>query len=195
MRKFFPFLLLLVVACKNDPKQKEQPENLSEEKMEFKQKNTTYYFIRHAEKELSDPAKKDPHLTEEGLERAAFWAKYFADKNIEEIYSTNYSRTIQTVIPLLDTLKLDLNIYNNSELYSQEFLRDTNGKTVLIVGHQLSLPTLMNKILGEEKYSKIPPEQYANLFRIDIAEDGSKTTSVEEIPINGNTTSQISLKE
>ncbi|HLU81326.1 MAG TPA: histidine phosphatase family protein, partial [Flavobacteriaceae bacterium] len=96
MKKVFPFLLLLVIACKNDPKQKDQPENLSEEKMEFTQKNTTYYFIRHAEKDLSEPTNNDPHLTEEGLKRAAFWAKYFADKNIDKIYSTNYSRTIQT---------------------------------------------------------------------------------------------------
>lgn len=189
MKKVFPFLLLLVIACKNDPKQKDQPENLSEEKMEFTQKNTTYYFIRHAEKDLSEPTNNDPHLTEEGLKRAAFWAKYFADKNIDKIYSTNYSRTIQTVIPLLDTLKLDLNIYKNSALYSQEFLRNTNGKKVLIVGHQVSIPTLMNKILKEEKYSKIPAEEYGNLFRIDIAENGNKTTSVKEIPINANPTS------
>jgi len=47
----------------------------------------------------------------------------------------------------------------------------------------------MNKILKEEKYSQIPAEEYGNLFRIDIAENGTKTTSVKEVPINGNTSS------
>lgn len=188
MKHIFPFLLLLVIACKNDPKQKAQPEKASEEKMEFKQKNTTYYFIRHAEKDLSDPAENDPHLTDEGLERAAFWAKYFADKGIDEVYSTNYSRTIQTAIPLLDTLDLDLNIYEGFKLYSQEFLRETNGKTVLVVGHQISLPGLMNKILGEEKYSKISPDEYGNLYTVKIGGDGSKTSSVEEVLMSGDGT-------
>ena len=34
---------------------------------------TTYYLIRHAEKELSNPENKNPHLTQQGIERANNW--------------------------------------------------------------------------------------------------------------------------
>lgn len=186
MKYFLPLIVLLAIACKNDPKNKSQLEKPSEEKMEFTQEKTTYYFIRHTEKDVSDPHKADPHLTQNGLERAAFWAKYFADKNIDLIYSTKYSRTIQTAIPTLDTLNLDLNIYEGFKLYTPEFLRETNGKTVLIVGHQNSLPDLINKILGEEKYPNIPADEYGYLYTIEIGEDGSRTTFKEEIPMENH---------
>lgn len=186
MKYILPIFVLLVISCKNDPKNKAQLENPSEEKMEFTQKKTTYYFIRHAEKDLSDTANPDPHLTPNGLERAAFWGKYFADKNLDMIYSTKYSRTIQTVIPALDTLGLDLNIYEGFKLYSPGFLRETNGKTVLVVGHQNSLPDLINKILGEEKYPDIPADEYGNLYTVKINEDESKSTSKEVIAMGGD---------
>ncbi len=36
---------------------------------------TTYYLIRHAEKERTNPSNRDPHLTAIGQERAENWQK------------------------------------------------------------------------------------------------------------------------
>ena len=44
------------------------------------QRTTTYYLIRHAEKDRTDSLNRNPNLTEQGLERAKKWANYF--KNI-----------------------------------------------------------------------------------------------------------------
>src|SRR5699024_7336238 len=117
--------------CKNDQKQSEEPEETTETKPKMPAKKTTYYFIRHAEKALSDPSEPNPELTEAGLERAAFWAKFFDDKKLDAIYSTNSTRTIQTVIPTLDKTKLELNFYSASQAYSEKFMQTTYGKTVL----------------------------------------------------------------
>lgn len=63
-----PFLILVagfLAACNfqgNHPS--------SEEKTETSEKMTTYFFIRHAEKDLTNPEEKDPELpTKVGKER------------------------------------------------------------------------------------------------------------------------------
>ena len=49
----------------------------------FGQDITTYYLIRHAEKNITDLTNKNPHLTEKGKQRAISWVSIF--KNINSI--------------------------------------------------------------------------------------------------------------
>jgi len=60
---------------------------------------TTYYFIRHAEKERTDITNKNPDLTEKGQQRAENWSTVFKNVDFDFIYLTNYNRTIQTATP------------------------------------------------------------------------------------------------
>ncbi|HET8837770.1 MAG TPA: phosphoglycerate mutase family protein [Flavobacteriaceae bacterium] len=134
---------------------------------------TIYYLIRHAEKDITDSTNHDPHLTGQGIVRAKNWANFFGDKSIDMVYSTEYTRTIQTVIPTLDQTKLELKFYNPDRLYSKEFLEETQGKIVLIVGHQSSVPNLVNKLLNEQRYNKIEADVYNNLYTVVFESDGS----------------------
>jgi len=63
---------------------------------------TTYYLIRHAEKDRTDKTNKNPNLNEKGLERAKKWATYFKEIQLDAVYSTNYNRTQQTAKPTAD---------------------------------------------------------------------------------------------
>ena len=49
-------------------------------------KTSTFYFIRHAEKDTSNPADRDPDLVMEGVLRAARWSSVF--NRIDFISST-----------------------------------------------------------------------------------------------------------
>ena len=60
---------------------------------------TTYYLIRHAEKDRTDNTNRNPHLNPEGEKRAQNWSTYFKDIKLDAVYSTNYNRTIQTATP------------------------------------------------------------------------------------------------
>ena len=60
---------------------------------QVEQKTTTYYLIRHAEKDQSDKTNRDPHLSEQGLKRAKNWATVLNDVKFDMVYSTNYNRT------------------------------------------------------------------------------------------------------
>ena len=60
---------------------------------------TVYYLIRHAEKDRSDKKNKNPELTKQGNNRAAYWASVFKEVPFDAVYSTDYNRTIQTATP------------------------------------------------------------------------------------------------
>ena len=127
---------------------------------------TTYYLIRHAEKDRTDATNKDPNLNEKGLERAKKWAEVLKDVDFDLVYATNYKRTQQTAAPTAKNKNLEVLSYDPKNLFDSEFEKATKGKTVLVVGHSNTTPTLANKILDEEKYEFINDRNNANLYII-----------------------------
>ncbi|WP_299672776.1 histidine phosphatase family protein [uncultured Polaribacter sp.] len=141
------------------------------------EETTTYYLIRHAEKNLT---KKNPNLIEEGIKRANNWATYFKDIPLDAVYTTNFNRTKQTAAPTATHKGLKPIIYKPNKLYTTTFKKRTKGKTTLIVGHSNTIPFLVNKIIGENKYDEIDESNYANLYIIHISGD-KITASLQQI--------------
>ncbi|MDP3313224.1 histidine phosphatase family protein [Lutibacter sp.] len=137
-------------------------------------KSTTYYLIRHAEKERTDPTDKNPHLTDKGKLRAEKWSTIFKNVDFDLVYTTNYNRTIETASPTALSKNLELQFYNTNSLYDQDFIVKTEGKNVLIVGHSNTTPLFVNTILGSEKYPEIDDLNNSNLYIITITKS-SKT--------------------
>tara|TARA_Y100000780_G_C13520211_1_gene353491 strand:+ start:44 stop:556 length:513 start_codon:yes stop_codon:yes gene_type:complete len=142
----------------------------AQETPEKEQKVTTYYLIRHAEKDRTDKSNKNPDLTEAGHKRARNWATYFKDIEFDAVYSTDYNRTKQTVLPTAESNDLDIEIYNPFTIKIDSFLIKTKGKTVLIVGHSNTIPKFVNQLIGEEKYKDIADDNNANLYIVKIKE-------------------------
>ncbi|MBW1297535.1 SixA phosphatase family protein [Aquimarina litoralis] len=132
---------------------------------------TTYILVRHAEKDLSDPSNRNPNLTTEGKERANNLVAILKDIHIDKVYSTNYKRTLQTAEPLAKDRKIEIELYDPRKIYDKAFQEITKGKTSLIVGHSNSTPTLVNKIIGKEKYQSIDEKVYSKLFIITLQDD------------------------
>jgi 2,3-bisphosphoglycerate-dependent phosphoglycerate mutase len=130
---------------------------------------TTYYFIRHAEKEIKKNGNDNPNLSIKGLKRAVFWSDIFKNVKFDDIYSTKFNRTLQTATPIAKSKKLNIQLYNPKDLYNGNFKQITKGKTVLIVGHSNTTPLFINKILGKEKYLEIKETNYSNLYIVSIA--------------------------
>ena len=142
-------------------------------------KPTTYYLIRHAEKDRSDSSNKDANLTEEGLQRAKKWASVFKNIKFDKVYVTNFKRTIQTAEPTANNNNLSIEFYNPLFLYTIDFRKATKGKTVLIVGHSNTTPFFVNKILGENKYPEIDDKNNANLYIVTVKEDLKSSTLLQ----------------
>jgi 2,3-bisphosphoglycerate-dependent phosphoglycerate mutase len=142
------------------------------------EKTTTYYLIRHAEKDRTDTLNKNPNLNKKGQERAKKWANYFKNIDLEAVYSTEYERTMQTAKPTAKSKSLDVQNYDPRRMYDTVFQKETKGKKVLIVGHSNTTPIFVNKILGEKKYKNMNDKDNASLYIVTISD---KKTSIIKV--------------
>ena len=129
------------------------------------QSTTTYYFIRHAEKVDNS---QNPDLSEIGLERANLWNKIFSEISFDEIYSTDYKRTIQTATPTATTKKIQIKLYNPKTIAIESFKKETLGKKVLIIGHSNTTPNFVNQIINQKIYADIEDTTFGNLYIVTI---------------------------
>ncbi|MBU1011914.1 MAG: histidine phosphatase family protein [Bacteroidetes bacterium] len=132
----------------------------------FSQKVSTYYLIRHAEKQVVD--NPNPELTEEGILRAENWAIIFKDIKFDAVYSTDYLRTIATSQPTAQSQNLEITLYHPTKIDIKQFLKETEGKTVLIVGHSNTIPVFVNKLIEKEKYKDIEDDNFGNLYIVEV---------------------------
>lgn len=130
------------------------------------QEISTYYLIRHAEKVITED--RNPDLTEKGYSRAQTWVNIFKDVKFDAVYSTDYIRTIKTAKPTAQDQGLEIQKYHPTKIDIEKFLKDTKGKTVLIVGHSNTTPTITNKLIGEKKYEFIEDDVFGNLYIVEI---------------------------
>ena len=129
---------------------------------------STYYFIRHAEK-VDD--SKNPDLSEHGLKRANQWNTILADVHFDEIYTTDFKRTIQTAAPTATAKNIKTKIYDLKDLNIDNFKNETLNKKVLIVGHSNSIPKFVNQVIKYNLFPDIEDTVFGNLYVITITGD------------------------
>jgi len=129
---------------------------------------TTYYFIRHAEKDRSNPSEKDAHLTGEGHKRAQNWSEILQHIQFDAVYSTDYHRTKETAQPTAAKNRLEVVIYNPRTGFDETFKTATQGKTVLVVGHSNTIPSFVNAVIGQKKYEDIDDSNNGNLYIVTV---------------------------
>jgi 2,3-bisphosphoglycerate-dependent phosphoglycerate mutase len=173
MRKFLLLFIPFLISCNSETDQNNQTMD-----QKSAQEVTKYYFIRHAEKDTSDPDDRDPKLTQEGVARSQNWSRVFKEVDFDIIYSSNYKRTTATAKAVADARQKDVSIYDASKLNDEEFQKNTQGKTVLVVGHSDSNPKFVNYILEDEKYSDIDDSESGSLFIVSKFPDGTVTSDV-----------------
>ncbi|WP_298777595.1 histidine phosphatase family protein [uncultured Polaribacter sp.] len=139
---------------------------------------TTYYLIRHSEKDRTDKTNKNPNLNSDGLERAKKWAEHFKNIDLDAVYSTKFNRTMQTAKPTAESKNLKIINYNPRKMYDSIFQKNTKGKTVLIVGHSNTTPAFVNKIIGVKKYKNIDDNDNSSLFIVTLSND-KKTSEIK----------------
>lgn len=164
---------LMAIACNSN--KSESSAEINSEKM------TQYYFIRHAEKDTTNPSDKDPVLTEQGIKRAQNWANIFKEIPVDLIYSSDYKRTKSTAQIIADSHKKEVQLYSSKKLNDEDFQKNTKGKVVLVVGHSNSNPKFVNYILGQEKYQELSEENYGSLFIVNVSPEGTKSSQLLNI--------------
>lgn len=124
------------------------------------------FIVRHCEKAME--STDNPNLAEEGKKRAAHLAEILKNASVEEVYSTNYKRTLQTAEPVATAMKITTQTYEPRDATFAESLRKV-GKKVLVVGHSNTVPELLNQLTGTKNYK--PEEVYGDLWVVTIQEN------------------------
>lgn len=129
------------------------------------EKFSTYILVRHAETVGEGPERV---LNEIGKKRAEDLKNTLQNIFIDQIYSTNLNRTLQTAEPIAKERNLKIETYDPGILGDfASFLKENyNGKTVLISGHSNTTPGLVNQIIGENRYSDLDETEFYHIFII-----------------------------
>lgn len=130
-------------------------------------KTTTYYVVRHAEKEggATMAMTADPPLSAEGQKQAIDLKNFLTNKNIRAIYSTNYARTISTAEPTRQLYGVTLKIYDprKQEQLLGELKKISDGN-VLVVGHSNTVDDVVNGLMGISELTDLPETEYGSMF-------------------------------
>ena len=140
---------------------------------------TTVILIRHVEK--AKDGSRNPDLTEEGKNRANRFKNLFQNAGITEIYSTNYTRTKETVSPIADELALTVKMYDPSDKnFINTILTNHKNKTILVCGHSNTIPLLVNQLIDREKYSDLNENEYGKIYIVNL----SSTTNSKVVELS-----------
>jgi 2,3-bisphosphoglycerate-dependent phosphoglycerate mutase len=124
---------------------------------------TKVIVVRHAEK--ANDRTKNPSLSEEGQNRAKRLSAMLKDVIIDEAYSTSYKRTTQTLTPLSEAKNIEIKSYDALNPTSvEQAVKNGSGKTIIVVGHSNTVPSLVNKLIKENKFSEMHEDDYGKMW-------------------------------
>lgn len=151
--------LLTVLSCKEEPKVK---------MVAADPVVSTFYFIRHAEKDRSIPENPDPELNQKGLGRAMHWTEILNEVPLDAIYSTDYERSKMTAAPTAVKRDITVQYYDPAIIDLEQFKNENLGKNVLVVGHSNTTPALVNRMIGDERFSQMDDTDNGSLFMVTL---------------------------
>lgn len=140
-------------------------------------------LVRHAEKSATgsaaDMAKADPDLSPEGRERAERFTRAVKKYRPQEIFSTDYKRTRQTVEPLATIRKKVVQTYDPAKQpdFAEKILTSKTERFV-IVGHSNTTPALANLLIKKDVFKQLPDPEYGVFWVIRIKKGVVKRVEV-----------------
>ena len=133
---------------------------------------STFYMIRHAEKNLS--IKPDPPLTDAGRLRSRQWAEVFSQIKLDFVYTTDTTRTRDTAVAVANQQGLELSLYSPKNFDYDKFIKQHRNQKVLVVGHSNTSPAFANGLLGEDKYPELDESVHGTLYVVDVADNNRR---------------------
>jgi len=124
------------------------------------------YLVRHSEKQEDD--SNDPALSDAGRVRSEQLATWLQNKDIEDVWSSDYQRSRDTAGPLISSLGVELNLYDPRDLPAlAEALLDIRHNA-LIVGHSNTTPELA-RLLCQCAIDDMDESDYEQLIIVSVS--------------------------
>jgi len=142
----------------------------------------TIVLVRHAEKAPAvEGDKGDQDLSAEGKQRAERLVKLLKKYKPHEIFATDYKRTKQTVQPMAEKRKKQIQTYDPSkqaDLAAKIMASSTDH--YLIAGHSNTIPALANLLAKKDVFRNMLETEYG-VFVVIRLKNG-QLTRVEVFP-------------
>lgn len=131
--------------------------------------SSTIYVVRHAGRAAPTASTgNNVTLTPEGFQRSFVLKDTLKNKGIKAVYTTNYTRTIQTAAPTCQQFGLAHVLYNNGDSLLAALINQ-RGKSSLVVGHSNTVPQMLRHAgLAPSFSGDIADNDFDNLFIIKI---------------------------
>lgn len=145
------------------------------ENIRAQHRNLTVVLLRHAEKDLDDPDTANPELSAQGKLRAEKLVRVVNKFQPDAIFSSDYIRTRETVRPLARKNRAMTLIYDTRNLNQmRDLILSGKYERVLVVGHNNTTPMLVNALINQEKYEKLPETEYTKIWVVKIKRNKNK---------------------
>jgi len=135
---------------------------------------TTVVVVRHAEKATDQG--QDPHLTDAGRARADLLASLLRTQPIGGLYTSEFHRTRETLVPLSQQSGIEIVTVPAREtagtLTAERLIADHPGQLVVISSHSNLTPEIVEALTGDVAPA-IDDSTYDDLFVVTIHEDGT----------------------
>ena len=140
-----------------------------------KKKVLTLILLRHAEK-VDD--SRDPELSKTGRERAKQLGILMRDTAIQQIHSSDFKRTRDTVAPLAEKRNIEVVKYDPRKLQAFAENLKTKSGVHLIVGHSNTTPELVELLGGVPGDAIDEASEFDRLYILTVPEKGDVITLV-----------------
>ena len=129
----------------------------------------TLYLLRHAEKTAQE---HNPGLSTTGIHRTEHLARWFRDKSLEAVYSTDFRRTLHTATPLAKPHGLTVQLYppKPPEHLAARLL--SARQNAVVVGHSNTIPQLAILLTGLP-IAPMPDTEYDLIYIITLGATGT----------------------
>lgn len=140
---------------------------------------TTFILVRHAEK--ANDGTRDPALSAEGAERSEKLAALFSETKVGAVYSTNYKRTRNTLIPIAEARGIEIRAYEPTGMAAIDKMgEDHKGETIIVSGHSNTIPAIANHLLGRKEFADFDESDYGNILIVAVV-DNPRAASVTRL--------------
>lgn len=130
------------------------------------------FIIQHAE---TDTIGLDPGLSSAGDRRAQRLGVLLENSSVAHYYTTHFRRTYLTLLPLIEKRPGEISRYepDDQKLFVDQLLFK-KGKSALVVGHEDTLPELLD-LIWDGKVVPLAGEEYGNFIIAETVENGAIT--------------------
>ena len=128
----------------------------------------TIYLVRHSEKDMSSSQHSDLPLSPCGEQRSEALSNFLSDVQLEAVYSTEYTRTVNTALPTSTSKGLEIQPYTSEDLEAFALSLFDKKQNSLVVGHSNTTGYLAGLLIDEEG-EDISLDIYDRIYQVVVS--------------------------